>query len=679
MKDIILFSASTIMSVLCYMMLLDICIGKNKINISENVSFCELFFGACVICTIENIFISFLLALIGCYSLDTLSILVILKNVGLLLNIYKKRVFLRRVNYKKEINIFIMLIIVISGILYFFFPTEYLWGRRDPIIYVIKGVNIVNTGSVFPEKSEYLNTYYGQIEAFTDLTYRGVYSDFLEGTSPFPGDIKFQFLDFFAALLAIGYSLAGLNGLFRIQTVIAVLCLLSLYYYTKHFFDKRVGNIATFFLAMCPAQIWSARITQTELLYQLFWLLGIYIFGIAWKYKSRKIMFLSGCVMGFIGLNRIDSYILGLGIFAILIYYNLFLPEKSELVVTMGIGYSLSSAISFIYSYIYSYYYVRDHWKVGVLSLLIIVNTVMAIVALITYVLKNKLGYKLRKYNLVVFICDKKMYRVIICWIVFWILRLIYYARPLRQKGENKDYDFSQRAFYEFCWYTTAIVVLFGVFGLYYLMKDQEKRKQVLCFITTGSCMMIIYIWKPSVAMDHLWASRRWISTCIPFIFILSAYGIIQVSCRYLKVVERSIILAVLILVSGVMLNKSKLFLLTPMLNEMEEQYESLVENMDDDKVYFAQMSHYASVLRFIYGKNVYVLKSDSKETINEYLENENRSIYYIGDIEIFSGQVKYEKLYEGNIEGTYINQTAGVYPSELTKTGAITNIYRIY
>lgn len=675
----IIFSSGIILSVICNLLYLIIYINKKAIYLRNNISVWEIFFWDLVICVYESICICFLMALFGCYSLINMSIFIIIKNIGLYLYIYQNRMFLRKNSFQKDFNIFILVIVVMSGILYFFFPTEYLWGRRDPMLYVIKGINIANTGSVLPKTSEYLNAHYDEIKDFVDLTYRGVYSDFQEGYSMLPGDITFQFLDFFPALLAIGYSLAGLNGLFRIHMIIAILCLLALYYFAKHFFGRKAGTIAVFLLAVCPAQIWSARITQTELLYQLSWLIGVYVFGIAWKYKNKILVLIAGCVMGGVGFNRIDGYILGLGIYAIAVYYNVFLSEESKLVNIMAGGYTISASLSFMYSLLFSFYYVRDHWKTGVLSMLVIANILMLVICIITYIFKNQLSNHLKCYNPLTILCDNRKYRIIMCWLIFWIERLICYARPLRQKGENRDWDFSQRALFEFCWYTTSIAVVIAILGVYYIIKDKDKRRQTFVFLATGGCMLIIYIWKPAVAMDHLWASRRWISVCIPFIFILASYGLVQILSKYTRKKRIVSLFTAVTIMGGLLLNKSKLFLFTPMLSEMQGQYENLIQNMDSDDIYFAEMSHYASVLRFVYGENVYVMKPDSQEAVIEYLKKEGGYIYFIGNIEIFGEQVKYEKIYDGEIYGTYVLQTVEVYPTELTKTGAITNIYKIF
>lgn len=679
MGSIVIFAISIIFSLICYGFIWNIYINKNESGYSKTITIGELLFWNCTLCLFENITVSFVMALVGCYSLLHLAICILVKNVILSFYIFKKKGYLKRIGIDRKINICVLLIIIVCIILYFEFPTEYLWGRRDPFLYVMKGVTIAKTGAVLPQTSEYLNTYYNEIKDFVDLTYRGVYSDFLQGNSVNPGDIQFQFLDYFPSLLAIGYSIAGLDGLFHIHMIVAILCLLAVYYFTKHFFEKRVATIAVFFLAVCPAQLWSARITQTELLYQLCWIVSIYLFGIAWKENKKGLMTLTGCVMGFIGLNRIDAYIIGLGVYAVVIYCNLFFKSRSRLIGRLGCSYTISACISLLYSVIYSFYYVEDHWNAKVLKLLVIANLGLGIVALITYIFRDWKIFSVEQYNFMAFICDKKKYRIMVCWILFWFCRWLYYGRPLNQKGESYDWDFWQRAFPEFCWYTTSVMILFAIYGLYIVMKEKNKRKELLLFLASGFSMLIIYLWQPSVAPDHLWASRRWVSVCIPFVFIIGASGLVKFADAYIKNNKRIILTILSVAISIPLILKDQLFIFTPMLNELQTQYENLVDNMDSDKVYFAQMSHYGAALRFIYGKETYVLKNNSADAINAYIQQTGKEVYFIGDISVLGESVRYEKLFDGKIEGTYVNQTINAYPVDLTKTGAITNIYRIY
>lgn len=671
-----LFILSLIMNFILYLFLLFINSNKRK---KYQIDLGKYIFINLTICFFEYIFISFLLALGGCYSLTSLTFIELIKGIPLFFYVFHHKNFLFPIKVDRHIEWSLIILLVVSSFIYFFFPTEYLWGRRDPIMYVIKGVEIAKHGGIVPHTNEFLNLHYDEIKEFTDLTYRGVYSDFEEGLSNLPGDIHFQFLDFFPSFLAIIYSMTGLEGLFRSNAIIGILCILAIFYFGKEFWNRKIGIAAAVLIALSPAQIWGARIPQTELLYQLSWIIGMYLLGIAWKNGESCAAYLGGCIIGFIGLNRIDGYILGIGIIAVGIYCNLYIPKKSKLTKRVCLSYLLASAVSYLYSYIYSFYYIRDHWNAGVLSLLIWGNILVAAVWCITYFLKSKISKKIMKYNFLENIFKNKYQRIVICWLLFWFCRWLYFGRPLLQTGDNRDADFARRAFREFSWYTSISAILLVLVALYFFMKEWEKRKELLFFIATGMSSIIVYIWKPSVADDHIWASRRWASVCIPFLLILAAYGLERISIYIKKkYLLQSFFWGVVAVICSFYIYQSRLFLFQPMLNEMKGQYDALASCMDDENAYFAQMSHFGSVLRFIYDKNVFILKEDSIGAVKDYLQK-NDEIYFIGDIDIFQDEVRYETLYKGKVEGTYLFQVKAEYPQKLTTTGAATNIYRLY
>ena len=92
--------------------------------------------------------------------------------------------------------------------------------------------------------------------------------------NPEPGEINAQFMPGLSALLAVGYDIGGLPVMLRVNALVAVFCLLALYYFTRRFFGENAALFALLFLAICPAQIWAARITLTEILAQFLFFLA---------------------------------------------------------------------------------------------------------------------------------------------------------------------------------------------------------------------------------------------------------------------------------------------------------------------------------------------------------------------------------------------------------------------
>ncbi|MBB5264803.1 hypothetical protein HNP82_001942 [Catenibacillus scindens] len=631
---------------------------------------------------------TFTLALFGLYNLRNMSIVFFVESILLLciiiVNKYKIDFKFSVLDIFKGINKVMLIALIFVAIIYFFFPTKYLWARRDPALYVINGVNIAKTGSMDLNIDEYLNLNYDEIKGFVDLEYRGIYSDYEYGDSDQPGKLTSQFLQYFSSALAFGYSFGGLSALFRVNAIIGVLCFIIVYYFVKKIWGKNTATIAAILLALNPAQIWCARIPQTELLYQLFFILGIYIISLNWHRKNLPSGVLGGAILGFIGLNRIDAYILGLGILLVCAYFVFFEQKMAKYCIFVVIGYLFAMSVSLIYSYTKSYYYIVEHWDAGVLNLLIYANIACLILIIIGNILRLFMKKQKDTFNILKKISQKKEFRLYIIGFLFIVFLFIYFIRPDFQTGLDADFDFNQRALVEFCWYVSFLAFLLAFVGLWKIMKSYSRCCMLSMFLACGLASVVVYIYRPAIAPDHIWASRRWVSVCFPFIIILASVGIKNIYCVLKNRIKTARLFCSLLACSLLCfcLYQSRVFLFQPMLNELPQQYNLLSNQLDSDTIYFAEMSHYASILKFVYEKQVYVLKDKNElevqDSIWEYINETQQPIYYIGSDGDFGDKLQATLLYSGEIRGTYINQTVGEYFTELTTTGSTVNVYMI-
>ncbi|WP_418482415.1 DUF4214 domain-containing protein [Frisingicoccus sp.] len=645
----------------------------------------EIIFWVLFVMFINDVTMAFILALMGRYSLKAMVSILFAETMVLFFTILKSKIKIHRYkisSFISGINVKVGVVLIVASMLYFLFPTEYLWARRDPALYVLNGVNIAKSGGMEFEENTFIRENYEEIQNFTDITYRGFYSDFLEGDEEEPGHLTSQFLHYFSSALAIGYSLAGLQGLFAVNSVIALFCLIAVYYFCKQIFNKNVAFLSILFLACCPAQLWCARIPQTELLYQLFYVVGTYMMCVSLLKEKPVNGFFSGVLIGFIGLNRMDSYVLGIGIFCSAIYFIIFEKTKFRTAIGISFGYIMSSFISIIYTYTYSPYYFIEHWDVGVLKLLAYANVSLVIIEVLAIVMIRLVKVDYNRFNIIRKIADDGLIRSLFFLILSLGFVALYEIRPLLQKGINVDWDFNQRSFVEFCWYTSILTILFFFVGIWKIICKYSNVSKYFVFLATGLSSLIIYLYKPAIAPDHIWASRRWVSVCFVFVFIVAAYGIEEVR----KKIDKSskgygyISKMVSVAICFFLLFQCRGFIFTPMLHEMQGQYEKLAEQLDDDKVYFAEMPHYASVLQYIYDKNVIVLDENGIDSLEKYIQDNEQPIYYIGsDVDIFGDEFSLKLLYEGEIRGTYLVQKNAEYASKTYMVGNATNLYEVW
>jgi 4-amino-4-deoxy-L-arabinose transferase-like glycosyltransferase len=599
----------------------------NKTELGKNL------FLAITTVLISTILIATVLAIFGFYSLLVLGIcLMVAGCIGL---------FILMRLLPKTINVYEYLktwkwwhwvvcgIVIISAVLYLGFPVKYVVGGRDPGLYVVIGVSISNNGGMQLPEDEFLTENSFLVYENNMFVYPGVFSAKYWGLSENAGDMVFQFLPMLPAALAIGYDIGGLEGLLRIPGIIGIVALLAIFFFTKTAFGVIPAILATAFMLINPAQLWGARITQTELLSQLLFILAAYAFLEAWRKDSTKLSILAGFLIGIGGLCRIDVYILGPAVSSILIYAALFNRKRLTVCVHLFWSTMVFFAISLLHGFLLSYPYFQAHWDQNVLRDIVVVNIVFALPALVCLIVSRVMKQKVHK-NLITDIFNSKAGCILFCALLFAVFLYAYFIRPMQNPG-----NFRANAMVEFSWYTSFIAIALAIPGIYFsLKKDFHLREEVFLFLLIGLSSMIVYTYNPAVTPDHIWASRRWITVNIPFILIFAAYGIyklyevIRLRARYIAIV---VFCLCSVWIFGYLTYQSAPFITTTMLRDINRQYSEAIENMDKEAVYFTPIPHVSIILHFVYGFDVYEWGM-SLDIVTEKLGFEDRDIYYIVD-----------------------------------------------
>lgn len=565
-------------------------------------------------------------------------------------------------------------ILIIASVLYFGFPTKFMIGGRDYGLYLLDGIHIAETGSMQYETDEYLNENYSELKDVLFPGYPGLFTpEKVEGMEGEPGEISPQFMPMFPSALAIGYDMAGIEGVIRVNAVIGLASLLVLYYFTKEFFSQKSAVVAMGLMVLEPAQLWGVRITETEILSQLLLFLAMYVMMSGWKKKNTVYFGWAGFLLGIGCMNRIDTYIYGVGLAVGLVYCILWKKEyRKKLYVVCG-GYLVFGVLALWYGWVFSHIYIVEHWQAGVLSGILFLNVICFAVAAIVALVEARV--KLEIPNIVLNIIQKKR----LLWGAFGILFLVFmYAYFIRPYGSS---DFTKRAMIEFCWYTSVPLVILAIYGLYRLLSNkQESSEQYFTFFWVFLASVFAYIIRPSITADHMWASRRWISANIPFIILMGAYGITEI---HLLSQKTAVLLqgGLTLWVGGFMLYQSSPFIFSQLMNELDKQYELLAEKLSDDEIYFTRNEEIASYLRFLYGKRVYLLSEDKQENFADFIKSQE-TFNYIGK-ESALGMARFycqdiEEPEQFIMSGDFLEQTVGRFPRSLYKRVLPASIYKM-
>ena len=247
---------------------------------------------------------------------------------------------------------------------------------------------------------------------------------------------------------------------------------------------------------------------------------------------------------------------------------------------------------------------------------------------------------------------------------------LLYFVRPLLPHGAKASSVFAAHSMIEFCWYVSILAVLLAIYGLYrFLRERREKATLLLLFFALGVSNLLVYLLWPSITPDHIWASRRWISVCIPFLLILAGYGLSKIAfpkCKWVACAARS---ALCLAVSGYLIYQSAPFLFARTLHSIADQYEAAAADMEEGEVYFTHSKELASYLRFVYGQTVYLMQyGQDPQPVEDYLQ-QNGPLRYVGAhpyafLNPFHCEVTQQSRH--TISGLYLEQTVSSYPRKL-------------
>lgn len=636
--------------------------------------------------TLTNVFMSMILAIIGYYSMVRLIIVNILFVIALFILISnKKQIWKLAWCESREIltHKCFLLIIAIAAILYFFFPTNYMLGGRDPGLYYLNGIHIVQSGGYQYEEDEFLIQNEEALSEIITPGYPGLYSDYEYGFSENFGEITPQFMPMFPSAMAIGYDLGGIALMIRVNGYLTILSFFIIYFFLSNFFSKKTANVAILLLTLSPAQLWYGRNSVSEILLQLIIFLSVDLYARGFEERKRKNSIIAGFLLGLGIMDRIDAYFLGIGLIAILLYSILFSKKRSEYAFYSVLTYCIIAGLGFLYGIIWSKPYFYDHMKnVGSLTKVLLLNLVLIIVTIITYAVLQIGGcYKNRQIpNYVFKLFHNRTASIIfgICLLLLWVYA--YFIRSYGMTVDNKTY-FIKHNICELSWYVSPIIMLLTIIGFVVLLyKNVEKYEAIFLFLAIGISNYIGYGINPYISKDHIWASRRWVTIIIPFLIIMGTLGI-QFVYRALAEKKKSIaIICCVCLLGGsvsYLLYHDKDFLTTRIMDNLDTQVEGLAAQLEDDTLYITNNEEIASYLRYVYNKRVYLSKLE-KDNIEQYIEK-NDEIMYIGNYaSIADLECNKELVSFFETRGLFLEKTIGVYPKNLYERTREASIYRL-
>jgi 4-amino-4-deoxy-L-arabinose transferase-like glycosyltransferase len=418
-------------------------------------------------------------------------------------------------------------VLVLAGVLLWAglslpFTSEHIFTDRDPATYNNAAFWLVEHDDLRIPKPELAD----ELEPFgVEARSLGFHQSLIN-----ENEIYAQGAHLLPALQALGGRALGFEGALKVNVLIGAVALLAFYGFAQLFVRPRWAAAGTAILAASLPFLVFTRDAYTEPLAMAFLFGGLSLLYYAIKSQKVALWVLAGLVLGASTLVRVDTLIPLAGILVALILLlavakkperKAYLQGIAALAVTTGLMALLAwldlTQLSSGY-----YHDLRGH-IMGQFKLLGAVG--VAGVAVVVLAWRTNV---IRKLDAVT-----RRWRKPAIW---WGLASAFVAlasRPLWLTAQRTVEDSGQqvRTFAEFTlywigWYVGPVTIVLAFVGLAWLLVKviNGKHRLALPFLGAFSATALLYLIRPSITADQVWATRRFLPIVIPGVILLAVW-----------------------------------------------------------------------------------------------------------------------------------------------------------
>ena len=573
-----------------------------------------------------------LLASFGVFSLNTISVIVLLVVCGVAW--WQRPFTFPRFLPLTWYETILLILLFVFAIIYFR-PHEFVLGGADAGGYMNIGATLAQTGDfvLHDEWVSYLSSY-------ADVTLReqpahwqtrylqfvGWYIDDHD-----PARIIPQFFPFHPVLIAVGIGLAGLYGGLLVTPLWAVLGLTAVYLLTRQLFDRRVALLATLLLGITPTHIFFARYPTTEPLTLLLIFTGLFAFQKLWDDTNVDPAWglWGGFAIGAALLTRID-----LPLVAILVLIALGICRwqrhwsKGWTAFTLSFGLLLIHAI--ISALFLNWPYTWNTYSSILRSLsrssLVVGISLLSVLAVSGVFAIWRLGW-LRGNDFRRIINSPKT-RWILALLVIILSLYAYFLRPVLEPiryynswpAGNQVPLLDGQNWLRLGWYLTPLGLVLATTGLAWIIVTQSWFRYGL-FLSVGVLTIVQYVYRIFNTPYHIYAMRRYVPIVIPMLMIYAAVAILAVfRARRFKAARVTGILLALILIAG-LLYQARFVLPQQDFKGVIAQLTALNAQLDPNAIVVINEStesdfadRFGTPLRFIFGHDIAIIRGEGEE-----------------------------------------------------------------
>ena len=405
--------------------------------------------------------------------------------------------------------------------------SEHLLTDRDPAVYINTGRAIARSHRIHPVVAP---SPFDDTRAFTLKS---------AGFAVARNHLSANFFQFLPALLALGWAVGGDTGLLLVPALLGALALLALYALATSVVGPRWALLGPALLALAPLQSWFSRDAYAELPLEFLALGGLWVFIESREDGGAVLGAIAGAILGSIIFVRIDALAVLVAMPVVFAIEHL----RAETLETQSLrrrrraGLS-SFAIALVVMLIggsavtrrLSHGYLNDLSRnLALLEVAFTAGIAAAIGIFVVHRVRTGLGHRLAQNRALARLAGA---------LTIAIALYAYFLRPrsgdaprlplhpgdpeVTRKVVDAFYDSS--SFRWFVWYLGIFTVLLAVIGFIALgVKAVRSDSAALILLAAALPVTFLYIARPSIAPDHLWAMRRFLPVVLPAMTIAAA------------------------------------------------------------------------------------------------------------------------------------------------------------
>jgi len=307
---------------------------------------------------------------------------------------------------------------------------------------------------------------------------------------------------------------------------------LGVYLVGKALFSRSVGIIALSLLIVNPSQIWFSRYANSEILFQLLFIGGLFCWALFVRRNDRFWGAISGVCFGELFLTRIEAMYIFFPFLLLFGYLYAIREIKREFIYfAIPLGALLGLAAIHAYLFSFPYFLMLCHliapltFNSGIILSILIILPISAVILAFKGIesIKNLLTTR-RQVTLLTVVIG-------IAVLSFYM----YFIRPNQPEvlqmpdGETvKTYD--ETNLVELGWYLSPLGLLLAIMGLSQVILTELNRKTII-LVTSVLIYLAIHLKSGMISPDHIFAIRRYMTVIIPSAALLIGHAVTRFKC----------------------------------------------------------------------------------------------------------------------------------------------------